>query len=110
LIRLPTRASLSADAVLLKIDSFGQRFQRRRAVQETVRPVLVVVGLVLVHDLPQMGLFPDEAAVEELAPASSDPAFGDRVHAGRPHIAQHGPDPGIGEDPDQGHRGIPFPG
>jgi hypothetical protein len=25
-------------------------------------------------------------------------AFGDRVHAGRPHVAQHGPDPGGGED------------
>ena len=37
-------------------------------------------------------------AVQDLAAASADPAFGNRVHAGRPHVAQHGPDPGIGED------------
>jgi hypothetical protein len=30
--------------------------------------------------------------------ASPDPAFGYRVHAGRADVAQHGPDPGIGED------------
>src|SRR5450755_659350 len=27
-----------------------------------------------------------------------DPAFGDRVHAGRPDVAEHHPDPGIGKD------------
>lgn len=26
-----------------------------------------------------------------------DPAFGNRVHAGRPHVAQHGLDPGAGQ-------------
>jgi hypothetical protein len=60
--------------------------------------VLIVVVLVLAQDLPQMVLVPDEGAVQELAPASPDPSFGDRVHAGRLHVAQHGPDPGIGED------------
>ena len=60
--------------------------------------MLIVVGLVLAQDLPQMGLVPDEGAVHELAAASADPAFGDRVHAGRPDVAEHGPDPGIGED------------
>jgi hypothetical protein len=45
-----------------------------------------------------MVLVPDEGAVQELAAASPDPALGDRVHAGRPHIAEYGPDPGIGED------------
>jgi hypothetical protein len=55
LVDQATDASLSSDAVLLKIDRFGQRFQRCRAVQETVRPVLVVVGLVLAQDLQQMG-------------------------------------------------------
>ena len=45
-----------------------------------------------------MVLVPDEGAVQELATASSDPALGDRVHAGRPHVAQHGLDPGVGED------------
>jgi hypothetical protein len=70
---------VSSDAVLLKIDWFGRRFQRRRPVQETVRPVLVVVGLVIAQDLPQMALVPDKSAVQELAPSSSDPAFGGRV-------------------------------
>jgi len=44
-----------------------------------VRPVPVVVGLVLAQDPPQMGLVPDEGAVQELAAASSDPAFDDGV-------------------------------
>ena len=73
LVDRTTDATISSDAVLLKIDRFGQRFQRCRAVQDTVRPVLVVVGLVPVQDLPQMGLVPDEGTVQELASASADP-------------------------------------
>jgi hypothetical protein len=45
-----------------------------------------------------MGLVPDEGSVQELAAASSDPAFGDRVHARRRHVAEHSPDAGVGED------------
>jgi hypothetical protein len=88
---------MSSDAVLVEIDSFGDRFQRRGAVQGAVRPMLVVVALVLAQDPPQMVLVSDEGAVQELASVSPDPAFGDRVHAGRPHVAQRGPDPGVGE-------------
>jgi hypothetical protein len=40
-VDLATDASVSSDAVLLKIDGFGQRFQRRGAVQGAVRPVLI---------------------------------------------------------------------
>src|SRR2546430_12215061 len=54
LVDQATGASLSSDAVLLKIDRFGQRFQRRRRVQGTVSPVPVMVVLVLGQDLPQM--------------------------------------------------------
>jgi hypothetical protein len=63
-----------------------------------VRPVLIVVDLVLAQDPPQMGLVPDEGSVQQLATASPDPAFGDRLHAGRPDVAEHGSDAGIGED------------
>jgi hypothetical protein len=63
-----------------------------------VRPVLIVVGLVAAQDPPQMGRVPDEGAVQELAAASADPAFGDCVHAGRPDVAEHGLDAGVGED------------
>jgi hypothetical protein len=66
--------------------------------QGAVGPVLIVVDLVLAQDLPQMSLVPDEGAVQELMPASPDPAFGDRVHAWRPDVTEHGPDPGVGED------------
>jgi hypothetical protein len=38
-----TGVSASSDAVLIEIDLFGQRFQRRGAVQGAVRPVLIVV-------------------------------------------------------------------
>ena len=85
--------SLPSDAVPVEIDRFGQGFQRRGRVQGTVRPVLIVVDLVRAQDPPQMGLVPDKGAVQELAPASADPAFGYRVHARRPDVAQHGPDP-----------------
>src|ERR1019366_10322826 len=80
-----TGASVSSDAGLLKIDRVGQRFQRRGAVQGAVRPMLVMVDLVVAQDPPQMVLVPDQGAVRELAAASPDPAFGDRVHPGRPH-------------------------
>ena len=49
-----TDASVSPDVVSLKIDRFGERFQRRGGVQRPVRPVLIVVDLVLAQDLPQM--------------------------------------------------------
>jgi hypothetical protein len=48
--------------------------------------VLIVVDLVLVQDPPQMGLAPDECAVQELAAASADPAFDDGV---APHRQLH---------------------
>ena len=70
LVDQTTGASLSADAVLLKIDRFGQRFQRRRRMQGTVRSVMVMVVLVRSQDLPQMSLVPDKGAVQELASAS----------------------------------------
>ncbi len=92
-----TDASVSSDAILLKIDRFGQRFQRRGA-PRAVRPVLVMVGLVVAQDPPQMVLVHDQGAVQEFAAASPDSAFGDRVHAGRPDVAEFGPDPGVGED------------
>src|ERR1022692_4886511 len=41
---------------------------------------------------------PDQGAVEKLAPASADPTFGYRVHPRRLHVAEHGSDPGTGED------------
>src|ERR1017187_8768270 len=56
--------SVSSDAVLVKIDRFGQRLQRRGAVQGAVRPMLVMVGLVLAQDPPQMVLVPDQGAVQ----------------------------------------------
>src|SRR5258708_1125903 len=57
-----------------------------------------MVGLVLARALPQMVLIPAEGAVQKLAPASANPAFSYRVHAGGTNITQHGPDPGTGED------------
>src|SRR5260370_22511087 len=93
-----TDARLSSDAVLTEIDRFGERLQRRGAAQRAVRPVLIVVDLVLAQDPPQMSLAPDEGSVQQPATASPNPAFGDRVHAGRPDIAEHGPDASTRED------------
>ena len=71
--------------------------------------MLIVVDLVLAQDPPQMGLVPDEGAVQELAAASPDPPFGNRVHPGRPHVAQHGPDAEVHDQVTGLLRG-PFPG
>jgi hypothetical protein len=57
-----------------------------------------LVGLVIAQDRPHMGLVPDEGAVWELTAASPDPAFGDRVHTGRPDVAEYGPDTDVGKD------------
>jgi len=59
--------------------------------------MLIVVDLVRAQDPPQMSLVPDKGAVQELAAASPDPAFGDPIHARRPDVAEHGPDLGIGD-------------
>jgi hypothetical protein len=45
-----------------------------------------------------VAIFPAEAASRNSRRHPADPAFGDRVHARRPDVAEHGPDPGIGED------------
>ena len=50
------------------------------------------------RDPLQMGLVPDEGAVQEFTTVSADPAFDDRVHPGRLDTAEHGPDPGVSED------------
>jgi hypothetical protein len=55
-------------------------------VQRAVRPVLIVVDLVLAQGPPQMVQIPDQGAIEKLAPASADPAFGYRV---TPHRQLH---------------------
>ena len=93
-----TDTSLFSDAVLVEINWLGQGFQRRGCVQSAVGAVLIVVGLVLAQDPPQVGLIPDKGAVQELAAASADPAFDDGVHPGRLDIAEHGPDACVGEN------------
>jgi hypothetical protein len=65
-----TDATAFSDAVLVEIDRRGQRFHRRGCVRGAVRPLLIVMGLVIAQNPPQMGLVPDEAAVQELASAS----------------------------------------
>src|ERR1022692_912311 len=62
LVDQPTDASLSSDAVQVEIGRLGQWLQRRGAMQGPVRPVLIVVRPVVVQNLPQMGLVPDETS------------------------------------------------
>ena len=98
MIKPPTQAGAFSYAVLVEGDRLRQWFQRGGCVQGAVRPVLIVVGLVLAQDPPQMILVPDESTVQELTAAFPDPAFSNRVHARRPDVAEHGPDAGVGED------------
>ncbi len=60
--------------------------------------MLIVLGFVVAQYPRQVGLIPDEGVVQEFAAASTDPAFGDRAHAGRPHVAKHAADASGGED------------
>jgi len=62
-----------SDAVLVEVNWLGQGFQRRGCAQSAVGAVLIVVGLVLAQDPPQVGLVPDKGAVQEFAAASADP-------------------------------------
>jgi hypothetical protein len=48
-------------------------------VQGAVRAVQIVVGVVLAQDLSQVGLVPDEGAVQEFAAASADPVRADNL-------------------------------
>ena len=98
LIDQATDARPSSYAAPRKIGRLGKRFQRRGAVQGAVWTVLIVVGLVVVQDSPNMCLIPDEGSVQELASASTDPAFGNRVHPGRLDVAKYGLDARIGEN------------
>jgi hypothetical protein len=89
-VDLAPDASVSSDAVLLKIDGFGQWLQRRGAVQGAVRPVLIVVSLVLAQDPPQMVLVPDEGAVQGVRsgiPRSCGARLLDRGLFDRPDLA-----------------------
>jgi hypothetical protein len=60
--------------------------------------MLIVVGLVLAQDPPQLGRVPDEGSVQDLVAAHPDPAFGDCAHSGSLDVTEHGLDPGIGEN------------
>jgi hypothetical protein len=74
------------------------RFEGRGLVQGSVRSMLIVMGFVLTKNPQQMPLVPDPCLVEEFASAAADPAFHDRVRAGRSDGAAQNPDAGAGED------------
>jgi hypothetical protein len=50
----------------------------------SVGPVLVAERLVRAQGVPEVGLVPDEGAVEQFGPAGADSALRDRVRAGHP--------------------------
>ena len=57
---------------------------------------MVVVDLVLLQDRPQMSLVPEVGSVRQLATASHVQWWS--RSCGRPDVAGHGVDPGVGED------------
>ena len=75
----------SPDGQLVQLGWFGDRLgewlQGCRGVWGAVWPVLVEELLVLAECVQEMGLVPDQGAVQELFPAGADPPFHDRVHA-----------------------------
>lgn len=93
---------LSADAQPLEFvgvgDRLGQRTERRRLLERSVRPVRVVMPFELAQRTEQVTLIPDQCAVEEFVAAGADPALRDRVHTGYADAGDDGADPGVGED------------
>lgn len=59
----------------------------------------VVALLVLGQRVPEVGLVPDQCALQQFGAERLDPAFGDRVHAGHPDTSQHRGDARGAEDP-----------
>jgi hypothetical protein len=76
----------------------GSGLRGAASAEGSVRAVLVVERLVLTQRLEEMGLVPDEGAVEEFGPAGPDPAFNDRVHARYPDAGSDDLDALVGED------------
>jgi hypothetical protein len=79
-------------------DGLGQRRERRSLSDGSVRPVLVMVGLVLPQDVQEVLLVPDESAVKEFPAASASPSLHDRVRPGSLHRAGDNADPRTPED------------
>jgi hypothetical protein len=73
---------MSTDVEAVESVRFGERPQGSCAVQGAVRPMLVVDRLELAERVEQVGLVPDQGAVEELVATGLHPALHDRVHAG----------------------------
>jgi hypothetical protein len=71
--------------------------------------MFVVVPLVLAHCVHQVGLVPDEGAVEQFAATGLNPPFHDRVHARHPDTAEHHGDPGVGQDRVEHRRVLAVP-
>jgi hypothetical protein len=90
-------------------DAIWQRAQRRGLVQGAVWPVRVVEVLVLVQHDHQMPLIPYQGPVQQLTPATADPAFHDRVHSRRLNSGADNPDASGLEDGVErgGKAGVP---
>ena len=101
-----TDASVFSYAVLVEAGRLRQRFQRCGCVQETVRPVTMVMGLVLAQDPPQMVLVPDEGAGPRARGGIPRSSVQRSRSSGRPDVAAHGPDAGAGEGGVEGSREV----
>jgi hypothetical protein len=76
----------------------GASSQRCRGGQRSVGSMLVVVPLVLTKRATEMGLVPDQRAVQKFGPQRLRPVFHDRVHARHPDTGAHSGDFGVVED------------
>src|ERR1700683_817845 len=67
----------------------GQRLERAGVRDALMRPVPVVKLLELPQGMQEVGLVPDQRAVQELAAAGLHPALHDRVHSRHLDTAEH---------------------
>ena len=79
-------------------NSLGEGAQRPGVRDAPMGPVAVVVPFVFAKGVHEVGLVPDERAVEQLMSAGLDPAFHDRVHSGDLDTAEYDRDACVGED------------
>src|SRR5258705_13545912 len=79
-------------------DPLGEGAQRPGVRDAPMGSVAVVVAFVFTKGVHEVGLVPDERAVEQVMSAGLDPAFHDRVHSGDLDTAEYDRDACVGED------------
>jgi hypothetical protein len=90
-------------------ERYGQLLERAGVRDALMRSVRVVEVLELPQGVQEVGLVPDQRAVQKLAPAGLHPPFHDRVHSRHPDPAEYDADARVSENGVEQGRELPVP-